>query len=434
MTATRTRWIVLLAAVSAVVGLCVPAQAMASGAGRMPVLLVRGAGLTVSTGLVPVRALQRHLHASGVDPGPVDGRFGPRTEAAVRRFQSAHGIAVDGIVGPRTARRLPHLNTTAPTPPRTATPPPTGTAPRYAPAAAKRPRESGRGSGGLDPVKMGVVIALAAGALALLAAGGLKWCRRRARRPVAAGQLVPAFTGWPALPPTGTPERWPQPPLATQATSAARAEPIPRNGSASPGAPTLAGPPGPPPQTPARGPQGHPAAAPAAGGFQGPAPAAPAAATPQAPPAPRSVRALGYVSVPPDRPLDAAAAAQAQAIEAACAARGWTFVAGVREPEPANGTGLQRPGLTHALERLTRDEADCLMVTELARLTRSAVELGELLGRLGRARVRLVVLDLEIDTATDSGRLAARALTTASRMERDQTPHGRNPRTPSPTP
>jgi DNA invertase Pin-like site-specific DNA recombinase len=129
---------------------------------------------------------------------------------------------------------------------------------------------------------------------------------------------------------------------------------------------------------------------------------------------------LGYVSVPHDRPLEAAAGAQAQAIEAACAARGWAFIAGVREPEPANGKGLERPGLSHALARLERGEADCLVVTELSRLTRSAAEIGELLDRLGRARVRLLVLDLEIDTYTNSGQLVAKALVTVSGWERER--------------
>ncbi len=90
----------------------------------------------------------------------------------------------------------------------------------------------------------------------------------------------------------------------------------------------------------------------------------------------------------------------------------------MREPEPLNGKGLDRSGLNHALERLRSEEADCLMVTDLARLTCSAAELGEILDRLRRAAVRLVVLDLGIDTGTDSGRLAARALTTVGGWER----------------
>ncbi|MER7465337.1 peptidoglycan-binding domain-containing protein [Streptomyces sp. NPDC097981] len=35
-----------------------------------------------------------------------DGKFGPRTESAVRRFQSSHNLDPDGIVGPRTWERL----------------------------------------------------------------------------------------------------------------------------------------------------------------------------------------------------------------------------------------------------------------------------------------------------------------------------------------
>jgi len=35
-------------------------------------------------------------------PIEVDGQFGPITESSVRAFQSDHGLAVDGIVGPQT--------------------------------------------------------------------------------------------------------------------------------------------------------------------------------------------------------------------------------------------------------------------------------------------------------------------------------------------
>ena len=49
----------------------------------------------------PVRTLQHLLRArnQSVD---VDGIFGPKTDAAVRAFQTDKHLAVDGIVGPNT--------------------------------------------------------------------------------------------------------------------------------------------------------------------------------------------------------------------------------------------------------------------------------------------------------------------------------------------
>jgi peptidoglycan hydrolase-like protein with peptidoglycan-binding domain len=55
-----------------------------------------------------VRGLQRHLLDAGHGTGEleIDGRFGTRTETAVKAFQEASGIAVDGVVGPETWDRL----------------------------------------------------------------------------------------------------------------------------------------------------------------------------------------------------------------------------------------------------------------------------------------------------------------------------------------
>jgi peptidoglycan hydrolase-like protein with peptidoglycan-binding domain len=68
--------------------------------------VVPGAGYDRAGGSRPVRALQHLLVRAGDTPGPVDGRYGPLTQRAVRRYQAAHGLQVDGIAGPRTVAAL----------------------------------------------------------------------------------------------------------------------------------------------------------------------------------------------------------------------------------------------------------------------------------------------------------------------------------------
>lgn len=51
---------------------------------------------------VCVKTLQNTLRNKGFDPGPSDGQFGPKTDNAVRCFQGAAGLSVDGVVGPQT--------------------------------------------------------------------------------------------------------------------------------------------------------------------------------------------------------------------------------------------------------------------------------------------------------------------------------------------
>jgi len=53
-----------------------------------------------------VRCIQQALHDHGVDAGPVDGWFGPVTEAAVYTFQTGAGLTLDGQVGQETAAAL----------------------------------------------------------------------------------------------------------------------------------------------------------------------------------------------------------------------------------------------------------------------------------------------------------------------------------------
>jgi len=62
--------------------------------------------LTVGAKGQTVIALQTQLKARGFDPGPIDGDFGTGTEQAVRAFQQAQGLEVDGVVGAQTASAL----------------------------------------------------------------------------------------------------------------------------------------------------------------------------------------------------------------------------------------------------------------------------------------------------------------------------------------
>lgn len=59
-----------------------------------------------------VTALQDQLRSRGFDPGTSDGKFGPRTADAVRRFQASRNLEVDAKVGPNTTRALQNARNT----------------------------------------------------------------------------------------------------------------------------------------------------------------------------------------------------------------------------------------------------------------------------------------------------------------------------------
>ncbi len=64
-----------------------------SGSGRSSNVRVSG---------VSVEDVQRALARAGLDPGPVDGRFGKKTKSAIKAFQRRHDLTADGVVGERT--------------------------------------------------------------------------------------------------------------------------------------------------------------------------------------------------------------------------------------------------------------------------------------------------------------------------------------------
>ncbi len=55
---------------------------------------------------VTVKDVQKALSRAGFDPGPIDGRVGRKTKAAIKDFQRRNNLKADGIVGERTWARL----------------------------------------------------------------------------------------------------------------------------------------------------------------------------------------------------------------------------------------------------------------------------------------------------------------------------------------
>ncbi|MEM1240303.1 MAG: peptidoglycan-binding domain-containing protein [Cyanobacteria bacterium P01_H01_bin.26] len=53
-----------------------------------------------------VAALQRALDRSGINPGPIDGDYGPLTSDAVRQFQQWQGLPITGIADAETLDSL----------------------------------------------------------------------------------------------------------------------------------------------------------------------------------------------------------------------------------------------------------------------------------------------------------------------------------------
>lgn len=53
-----------------------------------------------------LKQIQRALKSAGFYQGSIDGKIGPKTKAAIIKFQKANGLKADGIVGKRTSAEL----------------------------------------------------------------------------------------------------------------------------------------------------------------------------------------------------------------------------------------------------------------------------------------------------------------------------------------
>jgi Putative peptidoglycan binding domain len=201
----------LAAAVTVAMLLCAPGASFANddrgdGAAayakvlRSAGMLAWGDGYGRAHGSQAVRALQIRLRTGGFRPGPIDGLFGPLTQAAVRRFQRRHDVEVDGIVGPQTrkpllarpaaagrdrrdATRPAAAKPTPPEPDRGAVAPrdpPAAVDPPPTPAPAPDPRPGPASSSGVSPWIAAALGALGAGLA--LGAFSLQASRRRGGR------------------------------------------------------------------------------------------------------------------------------------------------------------------------------------------------------------------------------------------------------------
>jgi DNA invertase Pin-like site-specific DNA recombinase len=131
---------------------------------------------------------------------------------------------------------------------------------------------------------------------------------------------------------------------------------------------------------------------------------------------------IGYTSIP--RPKDGADGwelkLQADVIAGECKRRGLELLDLVSDREPPDGTATGRSGFAEACRRISTGEARGLVVSELARLTRSANELGTILESFTRSEARLVAAAEGLDTKDPEGRRTARALSEISGWERDR--------------
>jgi peptidoglycan hydrolase-like protein with peptidoglycan-binding domain len=422
--------------------LCMPTPSIAAeadAADRAGAVLSLGAGYGQPQGESRVRALQRRLRALGQRPGRVDGLYGPRTMAAVERVQRDSGLAVDGIAGPQTRRVL---NAEVPPLAPGAGYGQPGGSPRVR-AVQRRLRALGAQPGSVD------------GVYGPRTKAAVERFQRSARQPangvLSTATAVALARAESDQAPSANDTRGGDEPRQQDGRSTSRTaasatddgqEPDPSRAQPR----TVAGDraeetDGAESRSPVlfvvlalalaasggllvgwlRGRRPRPGPTRTAGGPVGPGPmsngngkaakpsnGSTASSSPEPPRRRDGAVALGYVSAREPEAVDAPELRdQMAAIDTACRKRGLVLSDVIRDLEDVGHPGPERPGVQEALQRLAAREASCLVVADLGRLSRSAPELGNIVGWLRRQEARLVAVDEGLDTGTPSGGEAA---------------------------
>jgi peptidoglycan hydrolase-like protein with peptidoglycan-binding domain len=434
----------LVALVGVLVLLALPGTSIAGGASQSSqagqarfeheagqALLERGDGYgaTQATEAARVRALQQKLRSLGWQPGPVDGRFGPQTEAAVVRFQQNAGISTDAIVGPQTRQALKRA-ATSPLRRGTGYAQPNGSprvrvlqrqlsrhgfrpgpvdgvfGPRTEAALTRFQRNGGLAASGVVTERTGRLLARSEPGSKRAAASTKPTAAKKpaaaakpkpAAKAAAAAKTQPVSTKPHTTGTTGASDDTLDVPLmigvgvAALLLGLALAVVIPRLGS---------------------------------GGRSSGKPASPGGAIELRPRAVRStppgaLPVIGYASVRDAGPQGRARLAeQEKAIAAFCADRGWDLLEVASDSEEATDRGFARRGLQHALGRIGRGEAWCLVASELGRLGGSAADISRVLQSVQRAGGRLVAIDVGLDTASADAEVALNAISAVGVWDR----------------
>lgn len=136
--------------------------------------------------------------------------------------------------------------------------------------------------------------------------------------------------------------------------------------------------------------------------------------------APSARRVIAYIRVSTEKQADTGHSLEAQRskVTAYCALHD-AELAMVAEDAGYSASTLARPALADALARLSRGEADALLVVKLDRLTRSTRDLGDLLDRALSEGWAVLSVAESLDTATAAGRLVVNVLGAVNQWERE---------------